>query len=46
MSELNGKHALVTGATGPMQRSLAVALAEAGADVSLTTVTTGRPPVS
>lgn len=37
MFELNGKHALVTGATGPLQRALAVALAEAGADVSLTT---------
>lgn len=34
---LTGKHALVTGATGPLQRALAVALAEAGADVSLTT---------
>jgi len=37
MFNLNGKHALVTGATGPLQRALAVALAEAGADVSLTT---------
>jgi NAD(P)-dependent dehydrogenase (short-subunit alcohol dehydrogenase family) len=36
---LAGKHALVTGATGPLQRALAVALAEAGADVSLTTAT-------
>ena len=36
--DLSGKHALVTGATGPLQRALAVALAEAGADVSLTTV--------
>jgi NAD(P)-dependent dehydrogenase (short-subunit alcohol dehydrogenase family) len=35
--ELTGKHALVTGATGPLQRALAVGLAEAGADVSLTT---------
>lgn len=35
--DLSGKHALVTGATGPLQRALAVALAEAGADVSLTT---------
>jgi len=34
---LAGKHALVTGAVGPFQRALAVALAEAGADVSLTT---------
>ena len=34
---LAGKHALVTGAIGPLQRYLAVALAEAGADVSLTT---------
>ena len=37
--DLSGKHALVTGATGPLQRALAVALAEAGADVSLTTAT-------
>jgi NAD(P)-dependent dehydrogenase (short-subunit alcohol dehydrogenase family) len=35
--DLSGKHALVTGAVGPLQRALAVALAEAGADVSLTT---------
>lgn len=35
--DLSGKHALVTGATGPLQRALAVGLAEAGADVSLTT---------
>ena len=35
--DLSGRHALVTGATGPLQRALAVALAEAGADVSLTT---------
>ena len=35
--DLSGKHALVTGATDPLQRALAVALAEAGADVSLTT---------
>ena len=39
MFDLNGKHALVTGATGPLQRALAVGLAEAGADVSLTTAT-------
>jgi NAD(P)-dependent dehydrogenase (short-subunit alcohol dehydrogenase family) len=38
--DLSGKHALVTGATGPMQRAFAIALAEAGADVSLTTSTT------
>jgi NAD(P)-dependent dehydrogenase (short-subunit alcohol dehydrogenase family) len=37
--DLSGKHALVTGATGPMQRALTVGLAEAGADVSLTTST-------
>ena len=37
--DLSGKHALVTGATGPVQRALAVGLAEAGADVSLTTTT-------
>ena len=37
--DLSGKHALVTGTTGPLQRALAVALAEAGADVSLTTAT-------
>ena len=40
--DLSGKHALVTGATGPLQRALAVALAEAGADVSLTTATAER----
>ena len=40
MFDLSGKHALVTGATGPLQRALAVGLAEAGADVSLTTATT------
>ena len=39
MFDLSAKHALVTGATGPLQRALAVALAEAGADVSLTTAT-------
>ena len=37
MFELTGKHALVTGACGPLQRALSVALAEAGADVSLAT---------
>jgi 2-dehydro-3-deoxy-D-gluconate 5-dehydrogenase len=36
--DLSGKHALVTGATGPLQRALAVALAEAGADVSVMTL--------
>jgi NAD(P)-dependent dehydrogenase (short-subunit alcohol dehydrogenase family) len=36
--DLTGKHALVTGATGPLQRALAVALADAGANVSLTTL--------
>jgi NAD(P)-dependent dehydrogenase (short-subunit alcohol dehydrogenase family) len=35
--DLSGLHAVVTGATGPLGRSLAVALAEAGADVSVTT---------
>ena len=35
---LAGRHALVTGATGPLARALAVALAEAGADVSVTTL--------
>jgi len=40
MFDLSGKHALVTGAMGPLQRALAVGLAEAGADVSLTTATT------
>lgn len=36
--DLSGKHALVTAATGPLQRALAVALAEAGATVSVTTL--------
>ena len=36
--DLSGKHALVTGATSALGRSLAVALAEAGADVSVTTL--------
>ena len=36
--DLSGKHALVTGAVGPLGRALAVALAEAGADVSVTTL--------
>ncbi len=34
---LAGKHALVTGATSPLARALAVGLAEAGANVSVTT---------
>lgn len=38
MFSLKGKHALVTGATGPLTRAAAVALAEAGATVSLTTL--------
>ncbi len=36
--DLTGRHALVTGATGPLGRALALGLAEAGADVSLTTL--------
>ena len=36
--DLQGKHALVTAASGPLARALAVALAEAGADVSVTTL--------
>lgn len=36
--DLGGKHALVSAATGPLARALAVALAEAGADVSVTTL--------
>ena len=38
MFNLKGKHALVTGATGPLARAAAVALAEAGATVSATTL--------
>ncbi len=38
MFSLKGKHALVTGATGPLARAAAVALAEAGATVSVTTL--------
>jgi len=38
MFDLKGKHALVTGATGPLARAAAVALAEAGATVSVTTL--------
>jgi NAD(P)-dependent dehydrogenase (short-subunit alcohol dehydrogenase family) len=40
--DLSGKHALVTGATGPLQRALATALADAGANVSLTTLHADR----
>jgi 2-deoxy-D-gluconate 3-dehydrogenase len=36
--DLSGKHALVTGATGALARALSVALADAGADVSVTTL--------
>jgi NAD(P)-dependent dehydrogenase (short-subunit alcohol dehydrogenase family) len=36
--DLTGKHALVAGATTPLARALAVALAEAGANVSVTTL--------
>ena len=36
--DLSGRHALVTGAAGPLARALAVALAEAGANVSVTTL--------
>lgn len=36
--DLRGRHALVTGATGPLGSALALALAEAGADVSITTL--------
>ena len=39
---LAGKHALVTGATTPLARALAVALAEAGANVSVTTTRDAR----
>lgn len=38
MFDLTGKHAVVTGANSPLGRSLAVALAEAGATVSVTTL--------
>ena len=37
MFSLEGKHCLVTGAISPLQRAFAVGLAEAGANVSLTT---------
>ena len=39
---LAGKHALVTGATTPLARALAVGLAEAGANVSVTTTRDAR----
>lgn len=39
---LAGRHALVTGATTPLARALAVALAEAGANVSVTTTRDAR----
>ena len=38
MFSLAGRHALVTGATTPLARALALALAEAGATVSVTTL--------
>ena len=40
---LAGKHALVTGATTPLARALAVGLAEAGATVSVTTTHAALP---
>ena len=36
--DLSGRHALVTGATRPLARAIATALAEAGANVSVTTI--------
>jgi len=42
LGDLSGRHALVTAAIGPLGRALAVTLAEAGADVSLTTLTGAR----
>ncbi len=43
MFSLAGKHALVTGATTPLARALAVGLAEAGATVSVTTTRAALP---
>jgi NAD(P)-dependent dehydrogenase (short-subunit alcohol dehydrogenase family) len=42
LGDLRGHHALVTAAIDPLGRSLAVTLAEAGADVSLTTLSGAR----
>ncbi|MBG93027.1 MAG: hypothetical protein CL792_03505 [Chloroflexi bacterium] len=42
MFSLEGKHCLVTGAISPLQRAFAVGLAEAGANVSLTTLSGGK----
>ena len=42
LGDLSGRHALVTAAISPLARALAVTLAEAGADFSLTTLTGAR----